>query len=153
MGLDLVSNVIREYVLCPGQMYRISEISPDLSIIGGPPLDYQIIALNPNVKISCDGCVIEAAKPADEEENGWTMIVTPESSSLPPSFAEFVPTGSGLVGSAVGVVIRGDGGLPVQLRNIEVRGLNNAQNTMRLYGDAQSYELSNVVVKVRCCYC
>jgi hypothetical protein len=76
-GADLVSSQIRDYVLCPGQTYRLSEVNPDLTVIGGfPEFDYQILILNPNLKLSCDGCILEAAKPstADEDGAGFGLI-------------------------------------------------------------------------------
>jgi hypothetical protein len=153
-GADLVSPQIRDYVLCPGQTYWQSQVQPDFSVIGGfPAFDYQLLIVNPNFKVSCESCTLEAAKPASAEESGWGNIVVPDFPSIRAALGSptFVPDASGLIidgltftqepGSSkvfavVAIQIVNEMKLPAQIRNVVVRDITVAGQIINVASDA-----------------
>ena len=162
LGLDLTATNIREYVLCDGQTYPISRINQDRTVVGGAGFDYQLLVINPNLKITCNSCILQASLPTGLSSPGYFVVGTPSTLNftLPadPAISGFILDGvtitqlpgSEELSSPIGVSDFEDLALPVQIRNVVVRDISNAEELIVILtaqGKAM-YELSNVTVKV-----
>ena len=136
LGAADLTTSIREYKLCDNQVYNMGPFNPPDFQICGAGNDGPIFALNPNLKLTCSGCVFQANTPADVASTIWTMIVTPSPAEATGFGLNYTPDGSGLIlegitfkrapnSNAVSgplFLLTQGGGYPVQLRDITVEG-------------------------------